>query len=124
METDSDEEDLSDETFLSRHDVVLQQMREKWALMNRLKQEIRRESSVTNGQRKCNILSLDGNLGDHSDNMKDLQYFPVQPTLMLEKWTMEGSMNSFYDSKVETPLLFKKRGRPPKHHKGKLQSHS
>ena len=43
-EEDEEEEDISDEAVLARHEFVLRGMREKWALMQRLKQETRADS--------------------------------------------------------------------------------
>lgn len=86
-------EDTSDEHYLSRHDAVLRNMRERWALLSRLKNEVRREGSVSvsglKRQRSGEVFALP---------FPDTEEFPVDSNLSL------------------TPLI-KKRGRPPKFHK-------
>lgn len=42
LDDDDSEEDLSDEAMVARHDTVLRNMREKWALMQQLKMETRK----------------------------------------------------------------------------------
>lgn len=44
---DEEEEETDDESYLRKHDQVLRNMREKWALMQQLKMETRKDSTST-----------------------------------------------------------------------------
>lgn len=101
-----DNEDTTDEHYLARHDAVLCNMREKWALLSRLKQEVRRDSSSINPPRR----STGGFKGDPENGRV------LKPGDESVARTLNDSVsNSSLTYPPENPV--KKRGRPPKHHK-------
>lgn len=103
---DVDDEDTTDEHYLAAHDAVLCNMREKWALLSRLKQEVRRDSSSINPPRR----STGGYKGDYESSRALKQG---------DESTARTSNDSVGNASLvyppENPV--KKRGRPPKHHK-------
>lgn len=88
--------------MLEKHDYVLRQMREKWAIMQRLKSETRKDTgSVAHGStRKFETMrSPSKSFSDAIGKSKEF--------LQQDDYTMD--MGNIYDYNS-----FKRRGRPPK----------
>ena len=94
-----DDEDISDEKMLSRHETVLLNMREKWAEISKLKQELR-------GEPKCGI----GRGGNGTMKIINLRKAPGKKGV-LKSTTSNGSMSI----NSENSGGVRKRGRPPRY---------
>lgn len=106
------EEDTSDEHYLARHDAVLRSMREKWALLNRLKQDVRRD--INNN---VNLVGQPQQKRQRSTSCEDL---PSSLSLFSPTESAQnGSQEEFLHGEMPAALtpLTKKRGRPPKFHR-------
>jgi hypothetical protein len=104
VDDEESEEDISDEAMLHRHEQVLRRMREKWALLQKLKSEARRESG--------------GSVSNTGTNKKvmDMRSPPMvrvtESELKVNSADRGKNNNNDPDSGSENQL--KKRGRPPK----------
>lgn len=92
-----DDEDTSDGHYLERHDAVLKTMRERWALLNKLKHEVRRDQTTPGSAMKRQRLDSE--------------------QLSIPGVTEESEPAAHEPPAVSLTPLIKKRGRPPKFHK-------
>jgi len=132
--TSSDDEDTSDEAYLQNHDSVLRNMREKWAIMQQLKVQTRRDSfsfpstsfPIGGGNRK----SINGQMldslrsPDHASYMSQFSSMPFDDGSGRNLLNGHNSKRNYHDMSHEsgndyvnlqqTIQPVKKRGRPPK----------
>lgn len=92
-----DDEDTSDGHYLERHDAVLKTMRERWALLNKLKHEVRRDQTTPGSAMKRQR---------HDSEQLSIPGVPE-----------ESEPAAHEQPAVSLTPLIKKRGRPPKFHK-------
>eukprot|EP01039_Chlorochromonas_danica_P006110 gene6110-6727_t len=133
-----DEEDITDEAMLARHDRVLRNMRERWATIQQLKLETRKDFVGGTGKKAGG----GGNAGENSSlSTSSVRHFRTYgnggtpgadcpsslPDELVEKGVNgNGVINRTVSAVGVTiaPKVVKKRGRPPKLPRGVHHAHA
>jgi hypothetical protein len=135
-QVDSNEEDVSDESMLARHEHGLRSMRERWTMIHRLKTETRRDNTY---QKRQNIEGSQRSpyasssirhyrtYGNNSTNPLEDGFSSARDSVDTMFFDCDGANiyvdddgdNSIDTSRnVDSGKSSKKRGRPPKLYKG------